>query len=152
MPVNNHNQTNILNQRLHVHQAPTTDARLIEAVAEERHRRAMDLQSEQLHMVSAQRDEMKAQGLKSMNEAEQMFHENEIVKQEASSFVEAAHRGYEAYAEASSSELRPMKQQYESQMLDSRVRSDHAIPGHRLLTLINKIGSFSIDIDIDLKY
>ena len=46
VPVNN--QMNVLNQRLHVHQAPTTEARLIETVAEERHRRAMDAQSEQL--------------------------------------------------------------------------------------------------------
>ena len=50
--------TNVLNQHLHVHQAPSTDARLIEAVAEERHRHAMDIQGEQLNIVSAQRDEM----------------------------------------------------------------------------------------------
>ena len=62
VPVNNNNQMNMLSQHLHVHHAPTTDARLVEAVAEERHRHAMDLQSEQLRMVSAQRDEMQATG------------------------------------------------------------------------------------------
>lgn len=56
-----------------------------------------------------------------MSEAEQMFHENEFVKQEASSYFESAHRGYEAYAEASASKLRSMKQQYESQLLDARI-------------------------------
>ena len=87
---------NVLNQHLHVHQAPTTDTRLIEAVAEERHRHAMDRQGEQLQLVSTQRDEMRAQGLRFMNEAEQMFHENEVAKQEASAFVEAANKGYGA--------------------------------------------------------
>ena len=74
-------------------------------------------------MVSAQRDEMKAQGLRFMSEAEQMFHENAVV----SSLVESAQKGYEAYAEAPASERKSMKQQYESQMLDARIRSDHAI-------------------------
>ena len=87
--------TNVLNQHLHVHQAPSTDARLIEAVAEERHRHAMDIQGEQLQMVSTQHDEMRVQGLRFMNEAEQMLHENTVVKQEATAFVEAAQRGYE---------------------------------------------------------
>ena len=119
--------TNVLNQHLHVHQAPTTDTRLIEAVAEERHRHAMDIQGEQLNIASAQRDEMRMQGLRFMSEAEQMFHENTVVKHEATAFVEAAQRGYEAYAEASAAELRSMKQHHESQMLDARIRSDHAI-------------------------
>ena len=126
VPIHTSN-TNVLNQHLHVHQAPSTDARLIEAVAEERHRHAMDIQGEQLNIVSAQRDEMRMQGLRFMNEAEQMFHENTVVKQEATAFVEAAQRGYEAYAEASAAELRSMKQHHESQMLDARIRSDHAI-------------------------
>ena len=126
VPINMSN-ANVLNQHLHVHQAPSTDTRLIEAVAEERHRHAMDIQGEQLNIVSAQRDEMRMQGLRFMNEAEQMFHENTVVKQEATAFVEAAQRGYEAYAEASTAELRSMKQHHESQMLDARIRSDHAI-------------------------
>ena len=127
VPANTVSQTNVLNQLLHVHQAPTTDTRLIEAVAEERHRRAMDKQSEQLQMVSTQRHEMRVPGLRFMNEAEQMFHENAVVKHEATAFVEAAQRGYEAYAEASAAELRSMKQHHERQMLDARIRSDHAI-------------------------
>ena len=64
VPANTLSQTNILNQHLHVQQAPTTDTRLIEAVAEERHRHAMDIQGEQLQMVSTQRDEMRVQGLR----------------------------------------------------------------------------------------
>ena len=127
VPVNAMSQTNVLNQHLHVHQAPSTDARLIEAVAEERHRHAMDVQGEQLKSVSTRRDEMRAQGFRFMNEAEQMFHENAVVKHEATAFVEAAQKGYEAYAEASTAELRPVKQHHESQMLDARIRSDHAI-------------------------
>ena len=126
VPVNLSN-THVLNQHLRVHQAPTTDTRLLEAVAEERHRHAVDIQSEQLLLVSTQRNEMRVQGLRFMNEAEQMFHENAVVKQEASAFVEAAQKRYEAYAEASAAEHRSMKQHYESQMLDARIRSDHAI-------------------------
>lgn len=81
-PIHHQNQMNVGNQR--VHQTHSTDASLVEALGEERRRQAMDLQCEQLQQfVSTQRDELRAQGVRIMNEAAQMFRENKILKHEA---------------------------------------------------------------------
>lgn len=72
----------------------------------------MERQSEQVLLVST-RDELRAEGQRVVVGAASVLKENTAMKDEAHNFFKATQRGQEAY-EALSSELKPMKQNFES--------------------------------------